>query len=164
MKIVGWVVAALMLALVIGGAKQAQDAEQFWKERDGRRAIEIGKLQADVAQLTIAAKKVSQDVRRDAGRTVTLRDSVLVRLTDTLLIQEFVYRTDTLRLTCLRCAATLDSLRLTTGALQDSMAVRMTDAVQFAEAAGRRQKRQRWLTYGAFIGGAVLGAWLRGQP
>lgn len=158
------ILALAMAVCLVGSVGQGRDAERFWKERDGRRALQIRRLQADNAQLRIAAQKVASDVRRDAGKTVTLRDSVLVRLTDTLLIQEFVYRTDTLRVTCLRCAATLDSLRIASASLEDSLAARATDAVQFAEAASRRQKRQQWLTYGALLGGVVAGAWIRGQP
>lgn len=50
-------------------------------------------------------------VRQVVDRVTTLRDSVMTYRTDTLLIERFVYQTDTLRVQCLRCAALLDSIR-----------------------------------------------------
>lgn len=110
--------------------------------------------QARFAEEASKAQPVAETVRVRVASVRTLRDSLLVNLTDTVLVQQFIYRTDTLRVACLACAARLDSLRFTA-----DTALASKDSVI------RELRPSRWAKYkapAAFVSGLVLGAFVRG--
>lgn len=105
-------VAALvvLLAFAFVGLKDAR------QQRDAAKAAEEI-AQARYAEAAVQSERVADTVTRDVVKVRTLRDSVLLLKTDTALIQKFVYRVDTLVVSCERCAAQLRSFRIASDSL-----------------------------------------------
>jgi hypothetical protein len=76
-----------------------------------------GSLRTDVATLTAEAARVdtirivdSIAVVRDGVTVNAVRDTLLLNLTDTVLVKRFITRVDTLKLSCDRCTASASRL------------------------------------------------------
>lgn len=78
--------------------RRAQQRETIWKARYAEEAVK--------------ADGVADTVIREVTKTRTLRDSILYYKYDTARVEEYVYRTDTLLVSCERCAAQLRAFRL----------------------------------------------------
>ena len=118
-----------------------------------RREQSIWKARYAEAASTVRVDSV--EVVKRVREVKTLRDSVLVNIHDTTVIQEFVYRTDTLRAACLACTESASRLRTFSDSLNrvnDSLIRKLTPS-RFAKVKGPA----------LFIGGAVLGAYIRGK-
>lgn len=115
-------------------------------------AVEI--WQAKYATLASQAKPVADTVRVVSRKTETLRDSVILRKSDTVMVERFVRQVDTLRVACLRCAALLDTLRLTSDSTIHALRIQV-------EAVKPSWMQRNWLV--PTVGGVLLGAWVRGQ-
>lgn len=68
-------------------------------------------LKARLAEAIMSVKPRVDTVRTIVTRTKTLRDSVVLNVTDTLQVLRYVWRTDSLRAECLKCAALLDTIQ-----------------------------------------------------
>lgn len=111
--------------------------------------------QARYAEEVSKAQPVAETVRVRVASVRTIRDSLLVNLWDTVLVKEFVVRTDTLRVACIACATRLDSLRLTSDSTIHALRVQV-EALQ-------PSRWDRVKGPALFVGGLVLGAFVRGQ-
>lgn len=89
-----------------------------WHDASLRRAhaADVGRYKRMYQAAKVAVRTDSVEVVKVVTSTRTLRDTVLERLTDTALVREYVYRTDTLRAACLRCVASASQL----GAIGDT--------------------------------------------
>jgi hypothetical protein len=93
--------AALFVAFVFW--LQKQQARDDFKMRESI-------LQARVAEAETERRTDSVQVVKWATKTVTSRDTLLLHLTDTQKVKEFVYQTDTLRINCLACVVSAAKL------------------------------------------------------
>jgi hypothetical protein len=116
--------------------------------------IERGKLQAKYAEAASSVRVDSVEVVKWATKTRTVRDSLLVQITDTLLVKSFIYQTDTLRTACLACTASASQLRTVADSLNH-----VNDSLIRALTPSKWEKARPWV-FG--IGGLVLGAYIRG--
>lgn len=111
---------ALFVAAVFVGIATYLDKQRA--DEQARERISI--LQARVAEAETQRVVDSVEVIKRVTVTKTLRDSVLLRLTDTVLVQKLVYQTDTLAETCLACVASAARLKVSYDSLtrfQDSL-------------------------------------------
>jgi hypothetical protein len=92
-------------------------------EQGKREAAEVQRdiARARYAEAVTSVQPVVDTVVREVTKTRTLRDSVLVRKTDTLLVEKLVYQVDTLILACERCAQQLLELRSSSEALVSAL-------------------------------------------
>lgn len=119
-------------------------------------------LKARLAEAILKEAPARIDTVRQIVESVrTLRDSVLAFRTDTLLIERFVYRTDSLRVQCLACAALLDSIRVKYA--DENRATETYISMLRGEVS--RAKRKRWqdrvavgVGYGALRDGTMVRA------
>lgn len=72
-------------------------------------AVDI--LRAQLAEAVLAAEAVPESVVVSITKVRTLRDTLLLNITDTLVVKEYVTRVDTVLKRCEDCARKLDSLQ-----------------------------------------------------
>lgn len=83
----GWVVAAALFAVLVYERNAESEAAQVLYRYDTVRVVD------------------SVEVVRSVTRNRTLRDTLLLNVTDTLAVKAYVYQTDTLREKCMACIA-----------------------------------------------------------
>jgi hypothetical protein len=75
--------------------------------REPPRDPQVDIWKAKYAEAVIEGQRVADTVVKRETIVRAKRDTVLQNLTDTLLVKEFVYQTDTLRVACLQCVEQL---------------------------------------------------------
>jgi hypothetical protein len=86
-----------------------------WLDRQHDRELHKAResfLQDSLSRAILDSERDSVIVVKYATRTVTLRDSLLINKTDTLLQERFILQTDTLRLNCMACVESAARLRV----------------------------------------------------
>lgn len=145
---------AYLLALVVGIVAvllwlDRQEARRKQGEAEQREA----KWQARYAEQVIESERVADTVIREVTKTRTLRDSVLMLKHDTAIVERFIYQTDTLMVSCERCAQQLRAFRVTSDSLLRAKDIRIE-----ALKPSKWDKVRPWVMLGA---GFYIGAKLR---
>ena len=117
------------LAGLVVGVLVALGIAYRW-DRGHATEIAVWKQRYNVAKAVVRHDSVQ--VVKYETRVRTLRDTVLQQLTDTQLVREFVYRTDTLRQRCMACIASA------------AAAVRIADTVIVKVGANQRRWTDRF--------------------
>ena len=88
-----------------------------------------GKLRTDVARLTAEAARIDTVVRVDSVAVIhnivstdSVRDTLLLNLTDTVLVKRFITRVDTLKLACEQCTISAARMRAVNDTLRKANA------------------------------------------
>lgn len=144
---------ALLCVLGTCAALAWTDRQVAQHEAAWRRERSV--LQAKFAEAATQTRVDSVEVVKWATKTRTARDSLLVQITDTLLVKSYVYQTDTLRENCLRCTQSASRLRTVADSLNH-----VNDSLIRALTPSKWAKAKPWV-FG--IGGLVLGAFVRGK-
>lgn len=106
-----WIVAIGIVAVLSWELREEQ------REHEGaRRTIAAARYSRDSvlninAQLMLRVPHTVDTVRLVVEKVRTLRDSVMLRKWDTVLVERLVWQVDSLRARCLECAALLDTIR-----------------------------------------------------
>ena len=106
--------------------------------------VEIWK--AKYAEAVLEGQRVADTVVKRETVVRTKRDTVLNNLTDTLLVKEFVYQTDTLREACLQC---VEQLREQARASQTLISALEASNVGLRKRLSRQKLTSR---FGLFVG------------
>lgn len=83
----------------------------------GKLRSEIGRLTAEAARADTVRVVDSVEVIRNIVTTDSLRDTLLLNVTDTVLVKRFITRVDTLKLACERCTASAARLSVVNDSL-----------------------------------------------
>lgn len=131
----------LEVAAILLGLALIAGAVHNWKASIAREAVlrsQNSAWKARYAEAATTSVRVADTVIKNVVKTKTLRDTVLAHITDTAIVKNYVYVTDTLRVSCERCAnqlrlfkatadSTIGSLNATIGSLTPSLGKRMID-------------------------------------
>lgn len=161
LEMAGLLVLLAFGALLAGECSRRSDVSQGRVLTDAQRQAQI--QQARHAETVLESERVRDTVILRETNVRTLRDTVLLNLTDTVRVREFVYQTDTLRVACLRCVEQLRTERASAAEYATSLITEREAWKREAVKLEAKAKRAKWITTGAFIGGAALGAWVRGR-
>lgn len=116
------------------------------------------------AKYATAAAHVERDVDTVKVRVAsyrTIRDTL--RLTDTVMVKVALERADSTINACTELVTSCERLRVASDSAQHSLTVERDYWRKVFESEARKNKLHQWLAPIAFMGGAVLGAFVRGQ-
>lgn len=99
---------ALVIAIVVTLAWTDSRLTKYDRASKARESL----LQDSLAKTILRVGADSVEVVRTVTQVRTLRDSVMVNKTDTMLVERMVYATDTLRIACGRCAESAGRLKV----------------------------------------------------
>lgn len=153
----------VLLALALAGLKDARGkADQLSRNAQASAYSRDSVLNIN-AQLMMRVPHVTDTVRQIVTTTRTLRDSVMVFKTDTLMLERYVWQTDTLRARCLQCAALLDTIKA-----QHADEQRATETfISFLQRDLREAKREHWydrFSVGVGYGVTKIGSEIHAGP
>lgn len=114
----------------------------------------IDTLTLRIAQVDTVRVRDSVRVVRTVHALDTIRQTVLDHITDTVIVKEYIARTDTLRAACLACVASASLYKQVSDSLN-------TENARLIRQLDRRAKWQKYLPLASGIVGFTLGAKLR---